>query len=238
MLAQNKAKISSLNNTNTRKPHTNIAQVTRFEMSFDTGSKLRLTDCGNESSRMPHSEEISSIDIPVEIFCHVISFLGPRSTDLVNLSETNSRYNRLMKLIGDAMLKRANAVFWGNIRRTDQPISSIALFVRLSQECHQVQGRIDTLKRIFKKAFNGQLMSPQIDSMLDYCLDLLSKRCSRHQEREIISLCGKIGGKAYKESKKDHMKSISFSTDYRRKACLVMSIVAFRKLKLSKLSPR
>ena len=91
---------------------------------------------------------------------------------------------------------------------------------------------MNNLLEIVKKNFHTQLPSQQIDASLDFCLELLQKRCSRHQERDIVSLCGKIASKAYKACRQDITKTFVNSVDVQKKACLLMTIVMFRKLKV------
>ena len=218
----------------------------KFRKSISPSSDDENTDfClrnGNEVVQkriISHDPSLESI--PTEVFCYILSFLGPRSMELVTLSEVNVRFNKVMGDIGDAMVTRAEAVFRGNVQSRDICMSSISKFVKLSRECYDVQQQISSLSKIVKKNFCRQPGRGRINEALDLCLNLLNKRCSKHQERQLVALCGKCSGKAYKLSRHDSLKTSSANVDcdaFKKKACLVMTIVAIRKMKMTEIPPR
>merc|ERR1712127_665748 len=90
------------------------------------------------------------------------------------------------------------------------------------------------LNAVVQKDFTSQLDSYEIGRILDICLDLLQRRCSRHQERVIVSLCGRCGSKAYKVTRQEEGKLPTDVVNHQKKACLVISIVVCRNLKGTK----
>ena len=180
-----------------------------------------------------HYRESSLIaleNIPTEVFCHVLSYLGPRSRDLIALSQVSVSFYNVMKSIGDAMLERAKSAIQGSLNFSTKKESSISLFVRLARECYQVQNHIIYLEELGKKNFST-LHSSEIDNALDSCLRLLNRRCSKHQETKILSICGKCGGKAYKISRQNSNKFVSNPQSFQKKASLLITFVIFKKFK-------
>ena len=228
-----------------KKLKTNAIEI-KFSNSISDCTKNENTNfClgkGNDLEQETIVSRFHSLEsVPTDVFCYILSFLGPRSLDLVTLSEVSVRFHKVMGDIGDAMVKRAEAVFRGNIQSEDLSMSSISKFVKLSRECYHVQQQISSLSEIVKKNFCRQPRLDRVNKALDLCLNLLNKRCSRHQERQLISLCGKCSGKAFKLSRQDSLKTSSAVVDceaFRKKACLVMTIVAFRKVKMTEIPSR
>ena len=50
-------------------------------------------------------------NIPLELFCNVVSYLGPTSSSLCALCVVSMAHNAIMTTIGDAMLRRARSSF-------------------------------------------------------------------------------------------------------------------------------
>ena len=173
-------------------------------------------------------------NIPIELFYRIISLLGATSSDLITLSKVNLRYRSIMNAIGHGMLKRAEGVFRCNVWRSSS--SHITAFVHLTRDCFAAQHRIEKLHRILKKDLNKEFTSSEIDDILDFCLNSFDKKCSKHQEKELMFLFGKFSSKVFIASKKSFGKRLTFNEKLQKKAALVMANAMKKRMNIRKLS--
>ena len=136
---------------------------------------------------------VSLSSIPLESFLHIVSFLGPADTTLVSLSCVNRYHNRIMTMIGDSMLAKAQKYFRRPLFISGAQLeSSISSFVGHCLHCREVKTAIDFLQdilaldfkdkygstTIIKSSASNQLRMidsfPAMDLALDTSLSLIS----------------------------------------------------------------
>jgi hypothetical protein len=190
-----------------------------------------------------------------ELFCHVLSFVGTTSTSLVSLSEVSKYMNNTMCAIGNAMLPRAQANFRVPLESKSTTESRTSLFLRHARTCSTVLYTLTELRKILSQPDSHVADMEKAMGMAVRLLEV-APSLSVSLERQILSTCGKCGGKAFKFSKhvllhglSQPMDGVSPSTLHERKAKdvknqerlsraqLIMQTVVFRNLQLSKQSP-
>eukprot|EP00540_Astrosyne_radiata_P015082 CAMPEP_0116838812 /NCGR_PEP_ID=MMETSP0418-20121206/9421_1 /TAXON_ID=1158023 /ORGANISM="Astrosyne radiata, Strain 13vi08-1A" /LENGTH=184 /DNA_ID=CAMNT_0004468857 /DNA_START=120 /DNA_END=674 /DNA_ORIENTATION=- len=159
-----------------------------------------------------------------------------------------------MAKIGKSMLKRAKVHF----RVPLQPHSgesTTSLFIRHTRTCERVQHDLTHLRSLLDKPANA-VQAEEVQAGLQMALRLIEMgpTLSECLERQILSTCGKCGGKAFKFSKWVLLHRFSSSledtadTQTRQRelyaqnqqrldvARLVMQLVVLREFQLSKTS--
>jgi len=183
--------------------------------------------------------------LPAELFCQVLSFLGPTSPSLVVLSEVNKFMNSTMNAIGSAMLPRARSNFRVPLEPKSPLESCTSLFVRHARTC---SGVLQQLTQLRVRLNRSQSDVAGMDQAMEMALHLLEvgPTLSVSLERQILSTAGKCGGKAFKFSKTlipQNLGEVNASQTARRNqerldmARLIMQIVVFRDLQIAKLAP-
>lgn len=181
--------------------------------------------------------------LPAELFCQVLSFVGPTSSTLVKLSELNKHMNYTMNAIGRAMLPRAKSNFRTPLEPQAPRESCTSLFVRHARTCSSILDQLTQLRvRLNDSASNDVA---ELDVCMDTALRLLKigPTLSVSLERQVLSTAGKCGGKAFKLCKstilEEHLTEEQVRANQERldRARLIMQIVVFRDLQISKQSP-
>ena len=181
--------------------------------------------------------------LPAEIFCQILSFVGPTSNSLVALSEVNTYMNKTMNAIGKAMLPRAQSNFRVPLVPLSPNESCTSLFLRHSRACSNVLQELANLR----KRLNQNLPDvAAVDQAMDTALRLLEvgPTLSVSLERQILSTAGKAGGKVFKWTKHralqnlEHglhaeMSTIAPHQQRLDMARLIMQIVVFRDLQIA-----
>ena len=207
------------------------------------------------SKRLKPTVQSKLESLPAELFCRVLSFVGPTSPSLIALSELNKTMNRTMNAIGSAMLPRARSNFRIPLEPQSPMESCTSLFVRHARTCSQVLTTLMQLREQLSPS-HAAIYVANMDKAIDTALHLLDvgPTLSVSLERQILSTCGKCGGMAFKLSKcmvqqslsheYSHASSTSLAEQSRRSAQerldmarLIMQIVVFRDLHISKQSP-
>ena len=190
--------------------------------------------------------------LPAELFCQVLSFVGPTSSSLVALAEVNKYMNSAMTAIGNAMLPRARSNFRAPLEHLSLTESCTSLFVRHARTCSAVLNKLTHLRQLLLTQSNDNM-----EEAMGMALRLLEigPTLSESLERQILATCGKCGGKAFKHCKYVLLHSQSQASpdtapgalqerqarDAKHQerldmAQLIMQIVVFRDLQLSKQS--
>ena len=92
-------------------------------------------------------------NLPEELILQIISFVGPRSSTLVALSQVDKDFHSLMTRVGDAMLVRARSNFRILLPKLHLKESGLSLFIRHARACKNIQRMCDELKQILDKDF-------------------------------------------------------------------------------------
>eukprot|EP00978_Attheya_sp_CCMP212_P006139 scaffold13837_cov55-Attheya_sp.AAC.1 len=88
--------------------------------------------------------------LPREMFCHIVSYIGPASTALAVLASVNRNSRSLMDGISETMLVQARTSFRVPLAPRHALESSTSLFVRHAQVCdrvNQATAQIDSIVR-------------------------------------------------------------------------------------------
>eukprot|EP00542_Grammatophora_oceanica_P020028 CAMPEP_0194027316 /NCGR_PEP_ID=MMETSP0009_2-20130614/1483_1 /TAXON_ID=210454 /ORGANISM="Grammatophora oceanica, Strain CCMP 410" /LENGTH=331 /DNA_ID=CAMNT_0038666343 /DNA_START=74 /DNA_END=1069 /DNA_ORIENTATION=+ len=159
-------------------------------------------------SKKSESSTKSLESLPPEVFCNVLSFVGPTSMSLLSLSGTNKYLHKTMKAIGDSMLPRALSHFRIPLKSLHVRESPLSYFLRHARTCSDVLKDVQHLRQLLARNPN-HLSSSEVDNAMKMTLDLLdvAPALSVALERQILSTCGKCGGKVFK-----HSKSMLFHT--------------------------
>lgn len=191
-------------------------------------------------------EEIEGRETPVslealtpELFCNVVGFLGATSKSLVSLLTVNKRFRRTMAAIGDAMLPRALSHFRKPLRPKSMIESSTSLFIRHARTCSKILSDLTHLRGVLGREPEA-IQGNDVREAMNMALDLLevAPALSISLERQILSTCGKCGGKVFKYSKwmlrtqesHEHQELLDASR-------FIMQTVVYRELQLSKQAP-
>jgi uncharacterized protein YuzB (UPF0349 family) len=190
-----------------------------------------------------------------ELFCQVLSFVGTTSASLVTLSEVSKYMNNTMRAIGNVMLPRAQANFRVLLEPKSPMESCTSIFLRHARTCSRVLNTLTELRKILSQP---DAHVAEMEKAMDMAMRLLevAPSLSVSIERQILSTCGKCGGKAFKCSKYVLLHGLSQPTngvspsalqerqakdasnqERLDKAQLIMQTVVFRNLQLSKQSP-
>lgn len=184
---------------------------------------------------------LSLQDLGPEVFCHVLGFLGPTSQSLISLSAANKHFRRTMVAIGDAMLPIAQSHFRKPLRPKSPIESSTSLFMRHTRICAQILSDLAHLRGLLSKEPDA-IQGIDVQNALNMSLDLLEvgPALSAPLEKQILSTCGKCGGKSFKYSKwmllwqqrPDENLCTNLETSR-----LIMQTVVYRELQISEEIP-
>lgn len=211
-------------------------------------SKRQFSDADNAMGqpackKLKRTEQSVLEWLPAEIFCQVLSFVGPTSNSLVALSEVNTYMNKTMNAIGKAMLPRAQSNFRVPLVPLSRNESCTSLFLRHSRACSNVLQELASLR----KRLNQNLPDvAAVDQAMDTALRLLEvgPTLSVSLERQILSTAGKAGGKVFKWTKHRALQNLehgllaelSTIAPHQQRldmARLIMQIVVFRDLQIA-----
>lgn len=120
--------------------------------------------------------EPSFASLPHELFCNVVSYLGPTSASLCALHQVNRDHHAKLTTIGNIMLKRAHLRFRYPIAPLSIHESSVSLFVRHARVSKIVHDACEILDSVLKKDFpvvNNDATSDEVALDLSY-LDAIS----------------------------------------------------------------
>ena len=177
------------------------------------------------SSRLFHVASFESL--PDDLFCVVLSYLGPTSSSLLSLAQTNRRFRRQIYQIGNNFILRASrdadtVDTCNTVAKTttvgDGKKSSICLFLRHAQpcqriyeECHQLHEYIErtvssheVLCKVLSKAFDLVSISSRYlrsNSEIRQDRHIFSTERLRVLEDFALKVCGKCGAKGFKWAK-------------------------------------
>lgn len=196
------------------------------------------------------TESLSLDDLTPEILCCVLGFLGPTSYSLISLSALNNHFRRTMVSIGNAMLPRAQFHFRKPLRPKSRVESSTSLFIRHARICASILFDLAHLRSLLNRE-PAAIQGIDVEKALNMALDLLEvgPALSLSLEKQILSTCGKCGGKSFKYSKlmlrsqsdqRQSMESLEFCTKHNDKletSRLIMQTVVYRELQLVKELP-
>ena len=194
--------------------------------------------------------------LPPELFCHILSFVGPASTTLLALAQVNEFFRGTMNAIGNAMLPRAQAHFRVSLPPKSPIESKTSLFIRHARICNHILNQLTKLRTMLQ-ATPTENDADQVQRAMDMSFALLNigPSLSLSLERQILSTCGKCGGMAYKYCKWMRSHCAAASSDNKEvgprleqerqllcvqnqarmdKAQSIMQMVVFRDLQLSK----
>jgi hypothetical protein len=140
--------------------------------------------------------------LPPELFCNILSFIGPTSNSLVALAQLNHSFRGTMKAVGKAMLPRVKVLFRVLLQQKSPRESSTCLFVRHARACSNVLDKLTQLRSLLSKP-HCTMNNDEVQDSLSLALELLemAPSMSLSLERQILASCGKCGGKAFKYSK-------------------------------------
>ena len=99
----------------------------------------------------PLEHPASFVSLPREIFCNIVSYLGPTSSSLCTLSQVTREHNAILTSIGDAMLQRARMRFRTPIPPKSYCESSVSLFVRHARASKAVHDSLEVLNGVLQK---------------------------------------------------------------------------------------
>ena len=91
--------------------------------------------------------------MPYELFCNVVSYLGPTSASLCALHQVNRDHNAKLTMIGNIMLQRAHLRFRTPLPPLSIHESSVSLFVRHARVSRIVHDACEILDSVLKKDF-------------------------------------------------------------------------------------
>jgi hypothetical protein len=209
-------------------------------------SKRQFSDTDGNAVVQPALKKIKCTSesvlewIPPEIFCQILSFVGPTSTSLVALSEVNTYMNKTMNAIGNAMLPRAQSNFRVPLVPLSPNESCTSLFLRHARACSKVLHELANLR----VRLNQNLPDvAAVNQAMETALHLLEvgPALSVSLERQILSTAGKTGGKVFKWTKNQvlhnlahaEMSTIVPHQERLVMARLIMQVVVFRGLQIA-----
>lgn len=97
--------------------------------------------------------EPSFSSLPHELFCSVVSYLGPTSASLCALHQVNRNHHAKLTTIGNIMLQRAHLRFRTPLSPLSIHESSVSLFVRHARVSKVVHDACEILDSVLKKDF-------------------------------------------------------------------------------------
>jgi len=101
--------------------------------------------------------------LPQELVFKIISYIGPRSSSLLNMSQLDTHFHRLMTRVGDAMLIRAQSNFRILLPKLHPVESSLSLFMRHARCCKEIESKCNQLKHILAKdCIVGSILGPVV----------------------------------------------------------------------------
>lgn len=208
-------------------------------------SKRQFSDTDGNAVVQPALKKIKCTSesvlewVPPEIFCQILSFVGPTSTSLVALSEVNTYMNKTMNAIGKAMLPRAQSNFLVPLVPLSPNESCTSLFLRHARACSKVLQELANLRVRLNQNLSDVAA---VNQAMETALRLLEvgPALSASLERQILSTVGKTGGKVFKWTKQvlhnlahAEMSTIVPHQERLVMARLIMQIVVFRGLQIA-----
>eukprot|EP00986_Skeletonema_menzelii_P016786 scaffold15872_cov145-Skeletonema_menzelii.AAC.11 len=121
--------------------------------------------------------EASFSSLPYELFCNVVSYLGPTSASLCALHQVNRDHHAKLTTIGNIMLQRAHLRFRNPLPPLSIHESSVSLFIRHARVSKIVHDACEILDSVLKKDFpviNTDASADEVKLDLSY-LDAIAK---------------------------------------------------------------
>jgi len=138
-------------------------------------------------------------DLKPEFLCSILGFLGPTSQSLISLAMVNKKFSDSMRAIGKTMLPRAKSHFRIPLKPKSAIESPTSLFVRHTRICSKILFDLTELRFVFN-IDPSEIPKLKIQEALTTVFELLeiSPALSIALERQVLSTCGKCGGKLFK----------------------------------------
>lgn len=99
------------------------------------------------------SRDASFSSLPYELFCSVVSYIGPTSSSLCALHQIDRDHHTKLTTIGNIMLQKAQLRFCTPLQPNSIQESSISLFVRHARASKIVHDACEILDGVLKKNF-------------------------------------------------------------------------------------
>lgn len=172
-------------------------------------SDTPIADFADYKKKLKMTQHSPLESLPPDVFCKVLSLVGPTSDSLVVLSEVNLNFNNKMKLVSEVMLPRATSNFRAPLEPKSPLESSTSLFLRHARTCANILTKMAVLRNLLQN--RTHLDVPSTEKAMSMALHLLEvgPTLSLSLERQILSVCGKCGGHAFKLSKQVLLQCIS-----------------------------
>lgn len=129
-----------------------VSMTTRTATITPPTSQPMLSAPSSEDERND-SCEASYSSLPYELFCNVVSYLGPTSASLCALQQVNRDHHAKLTMIGNIMLQRAYLRFRTPLPPLSINESSVSLFVRHARVSRIVHDACEILDDVLKKDF-------------------------------------------------------------------------------------
>lgn len=136
----------------TTTPRTEIIRVDSFT-SLQMTTEIESRKCALDKFDISSNSTCNLSCLPQELALKVISYIGPRSSTLIQLSQVDKRFHCLMSRVGAAMLLRAKSNFRILLPKLNSIESDLCLFMRHSQSHYEIQRKCKVLRDILKKDF-------------------------------------------------------------------------------------
>lgn len=130
-----------------------MVKVTRTAPITPPPSQVLLSAPSSEDDQNESCEASSYSSLPYELFCNVVSYLGPTSASLCALHQVNRDHYAKLTIIGNIMLQRAHLRFRTPLPPLSMHESSVSLFVRHARVSRIVHDACEILDSVLKKDF-------------------------------------------------------------------------------------
>ena len=129
-----------------------LRMATRTSAITPSPSAAILTLKFNEDDQLA-TGEASFSSLPYELFCNVVSYLGPTSASLCALHQVDRDHHVKLTTIGNIMLQRAHLRFRTPLPPLSIRESSVSLFVRHARASKIVHDACEILDSVLEKDF-------------------------------------------------------------------------------------
>ncbi len=120
---------------------------------FCSSKHLKQTKTTEPTELLNQGSDASFEAFPREIFCNIVSYIGPTSSSLCIIGRLSRYHREMMNTIGDVMLERAKLRFRTPLPPESHSESSISLFVRHSRVAKVVHDNLEMLESVLEKEF-------------------------------------------------------------------------------------
>jgi len=133
------------------------------------GNKRRRNCTSSYHLSIPNNQACF-VSLPDELLLHIISFIGPTSSTLLDLAQLTKYHSELLYTVGNSMLIRAKSHFRTLLPLSYPHESSISSFVKHAQFCKGVREKMKLLTEILEKNF---VVDPYQLSSSEECIDVI-----------------------------------------------------------------